>query len=1321
MKTKTLILFFSVLLGLSYTSLSQTRSATIATNVGTICYNTVPPANFYIAIGALCNGFSANRNGTHWEKSTNGFSTWVQCPHSVDTRSFWKESQALTVTTQYRMYSYFVDCGVKYSNVITITVLPPVTAGSILGTQNVCYGGTPTTFYNAGGATGANGAFTYDWQSTINGGASWTSCSGGTGLTYCEPAGIIQEKIFKRVATSTFGCDAVQTNVVTISVYNPLTSGSIGENQSICYNSVPAAFYNVSLPTGDNGSYTYVWRKSINGGSSYIDIGSSNSSDYSEPNPITQTTLYLRVATSGSCGSLASIPITVTVYAPLTGGSILGSQTIPYNTTPTAFSNSNNPAGANGSYNYTWQKSVNGGSTWSDIIGANSNSYSELANLTVTTKYKLIVTSGGCESSESNVITVNVLPQLLGGSIAGTQTICYSTNPTPITNSASPTGGNGSFTYQWKKSVNGGISWDDIPVIATDYFNCPALTQTTLFKRVATSGTSGSVESNVITITVLTPLTSGAIAASQTISYQTAPNPFTNDISPTGGTGSYTYLWKQSINGGAVWTDIDNSNANYYSSGNLTVTTLFKRVATSGSCGSVESNVITITVFSPLTGGAISEDQTICNSSVPASFSNVSIPTGGTGSFTYQWKKSVNGGSIWADIASASSTTYAETNNLTTTTQYKRVATSGSFGSIESNIVIVTVLPQILGGSISTSQTLCYGTKPATFTSVTLPSGGNETFTYQWQKSVDLGSIWVDIPVANGETYTDINNLTVTTKYKRVAIFSCGMVESNIVTAFVLHVLNGGGVTADQTLCYGLKPANFISSIDPTGSSTFSYQWQKKEDGHFTWSDITGANSLSYSEDNNLIVTTQYKRLANSGGCGTVESNIISITVYSPLTGGAITADQTICNSSIPSGFTNVNLPSGGNGSYSYLWKKSVNGGFTWADISGANSSTFSESLNLNNSTIYKRIATSGTCGSTESNVIAITVLPDFVSGVISSTQTVCYLGNPLPLTGTNPTGADGSYTFQWQSSGDNTNWSNIFGEKDATLQPQPSIASTYFRRIASNAFCNASVISNPLLITVRDKVTKPSVSISDFYCKNTNVTLNIANPNSSTYKWYNSFNIFLSEGSQISFSNLTADFSVYVKSILSNGCASEPLDLQVKIDPIKANFTSDITTVTLGDPIKFTSTSVNASTYTWNFFEGDIINEMNPVHYYNTLGVNSKKFSVELTIKSVAGCSDSVLKEEIISVINDVTGIEKNKEVTFTYYPNPVKEKLSIISSRKIETVKIFNSGGKMIESLVFDNDFVFVDFSSFKTGIYFLEINGLLDSKKNIKIIKQ
>ena len=109
------------------------------------------------------------------------------------------------------------------------------------------------------------------------------------------------------------------------------------------------------------------------------------------------------------------------------------------------------------------------------------------------------------------------------------------------------------------------------------------------------------------------------------------------------------------------------------------------------------------------------------------------------------------------------------------------------------------------------------------------------------------------------------------------------------------------------------------------------------------------------------------------------------------------------------------------------------------------------------------------------------------------------------------------------------------------------------------------------------------------------------------------------------------------------------------------------------------------------------------------------------MTVKSPGGCSDSVLKDEIITVINDVTGIEKNKEVTFSYYPNPVSEKLSLTSNERIKTVKIFNISGKMIESLIFDSEAVTIDFSSLKSDIYILEINGFRDSKKNIKIIKK
>jgi hypothetical protein len=89
--------------------------------------------------------------------------------------------------------------------------------------------------------------------------------------------------------------------------------------------------------------------------------------------------------------------------------------------------------------------------------------------------------------------------------------------------------------------------------------------------------------------------------------------------------------------------------------------------------------------------------------------------------------------------------------------------------------------------------------------------------------------------------------------------------------------------------------------------------------------------------------------------------------------------------------------------------------------------------------------------------------------------------------------------------------------------------------------------------------------------------------------------------------------------------------------------------------------------------------------------------------------------------LLNRATGIEKNKEVTFSYYPNPVSEKLSLTSNGRIETVKIFNISGKMIESLNFDSEAVTIDFSSLKSDIYILEINGFRDSKKNIKIIKK
>jgi PKD repeat protein len=231
-----------------------------------------------------------------------------------------------------------------------------------------------------------------------------------------------------------------------------------------------------------------------------------------------------------------------------------------------------------------------------------------------------------------------------------------------------------------------------------------------------------------------------------------------------------------------------------------------------------------------------------------------------------------------------------------------------------------------------------------------------------------------------------------------------------------------------------------------------------------------------------------------------------------------------------------------------------------------------------------------------------------------------------------------------------------------------------------------------------------------------------VVNPVYISYKWYDSSQTYLQDGTKMNMANLTSDKKYVLKALNSEGCFSDPAEISLNVDNVHAGFTHDISTVALGNAVKFTSTSINASSVAWNFFEGDIIHETNPVHYYNTLGgTNSKKFDVKLNVISPGGCLDSLLLSDVITVFNDITSIETSKSVTFSYYPNPVSEKLYLTSSESIRTVKVFTINGNLIESLAFNEESVSIDFSELKSGIYFLEVNGAQETKKNIKIIRQ
>jgi hypothetical protein len=301
-----------------------------------------------------------------------------------------------------------------------------------------------------------------------------------------------------------------------------------------------------------------------------------------------------------------------------------------------------------------------------------------------------------------------------------------------------------------------------------------------------------------------------------------------------------------------------------------------------------------------------------------------------------------------------------------------------------------------------------------------------------------------------------------------------------------------------------------------------------------------------------------------------------------------------------------------------------------------------------------------------------------------------------------------------------NTDWTYIEGEVGSFLQPGVLTEDTYFRREVTSG-SNTS-FSNTVKITVYQPLTIPVTDAKSIYCKGSSFQLSVVNPVYISYKWYDNSQTYLQDGTKINVANLTSDKKYYLKALNSQGCFSDPSEISLHVDNVHAGFTHDISTVTLGNSVKFTSTSINAKSFAWNFFEGDIIYEENPVHYYNSLdGTNSKKFDVKLNVISPGGCLDSLLLSDVITVVNDITGIETSKSVTFSFYPNPVTEKLYLTSSERIRNIRVFTINGNLIQSLTLGGESVSIDFSQLKSGIYFLEVNGMQETKKYIKIIKQ
>lgn len=396
---------------------------------------------------------------------------------------------------------------------------------------------------------------------------------------------------------------------------------------------------------------------------------------------------------------------------------------------------------------------------------------------------------------------------------------------------------------------------------------------------------------------------------------------------------------------------------------------------------------------------------------------------------------------------------------------------------ITSDTISVSVYSILTPGVIFGNDTICYNSQPNEIQSVSLPTGCDGQYVYQWQDSVS-GGPWRDIPNSNSVTY-QAGNLIETTFFRRnVTNIRCGVqVFSTPVCVEVRSLINAPVISQiPDTICYNSVPASMsITSLSQKiENDSIIYCWQYSDDGIIFVS--TNQNSLTFTDTTHLKSSRYYRVKAVSSMCNdSVFSDTIKVNVYAPLA-ATICADTSVCN--LTSAALTVTA-SGVNGKYNYQWFES-NDGYMW-NVVGTNSELFNTPIYGFGIHYYKCDVTSQTCcGSVSTPICTVTTYRNLSAGEISCYDTICSGANSANIRSiVNASGCDENNNYIWQKSIDRITWQNTSG-RSLSYSTGALTQTTYFRRMVTNQLCFDTAYSNISEIYVIDSITAPVVAQYD-------------------------------------------------------------------------------------------------------------------------------------------------------------------------------------------------------------------------------------------------
>ncbi|HEY7987518.1 MAG TPA: calcium-binding protein, partial [Methylophilaceae bacterium] len=978
---------------------------------GSVTLNGTPTQNQVLTVSnTLADADGLGTISYQWQSSPDG-STWTNISGATSSIFTLTETQ---VNKQVRAVASYTD-GHGTSESIYSSATSAITNVNDSVTGAVTITGTATqnqvlTASNTLADADGLGTITYQWQSSADGGSTWTNINGATANTYTLAEAEVG-KLVQVTASYTDGHGTVEnvTSTATSAVVNvnDAPTGAVTIAGTATQNQILTASNTLADADG-LGTISYQWQSSADGGTTWSNISGATASTYTLAEAQVGKLMRANASYTDGHGTTESINSSATASianvndAPTGAVSVSGTAT--QNQVLTA-SNTLADADGLGTIAYQWQSSADGGTTWTNISGATASSYT----LTEAQVGKLVranasYTDGhGTAESLSSAATaaianVNDAPTgsvTLSGTATQNQVLTAS-------NSIADADGLGTITYQWQSSPNG-TTWTNITGATASTFTLAEAQVGKQVRAVASytdsHGTAESVNSSATSaIANVNDAPTGAVSVSGTAT-QSQVLTASNTLADLDGLGTISYQWQSSPNG-TTWTNISGATSSTFT---LTATQVGKQVrviasytdghSTAESVNSTATAAVVSANSAPT--GAVSIAGTATQNQLLTA-SNTLADADGLGTIAYQWQSSADSGTTWTSISGATASTFTLTEAQVGKQVRAVAAYTDGHGVAES--VSSTATTTIANandapsGAVTVAGTATQN-QVLTASNTLADADGLGTISYQWQSSPD-GSTWTNISGATASTFT-LTETQVGKQVRAVASYTDGHSTAESVisnaTAAIANVNDAptGAVSIAGTATQSqvLTASNTLADVDGLGS--IDYQWQSSADGS-TWANISGATASTFTLAD-AQVGKQVRVVASyTDGHSTLESVASTATaaianVNDAPTGSVVLNGNTVENQVLTA--SNTLADADGLGAITYQWQSSADGS-TWNNISGAADSTFT----LTNTQVGKQVRAvasytdgHGTAESVVSN--ATTVINGFNASIIYGTS----------------------------------------------------------------------------------------------------------------------------------------------------------------------------------------------------------------------------------------------------------------------------------------------------------------------------------------------